>query len=46
MPGAGGSGPYPGQGAVLCLVLRDARGRREVTAGGGQGGGDVRRGGD
>lgn len=32
----------PGQGAVPpCLVLRDARGRAEVTAGGGQGGGDV-----
>lgn len=37
----------PGQGAVPpCLVLRDARGRAEVTAGGGQGGGDVCPGGD
>lgn len=39
--------PCLGQGAVPpCLVLRDARGRVEVTAGDGQGGGDVRPGGD
>lgn len=55
--GAGGAGgaitvegqdePCLGQGAVPpCLVLRDARGRVEVTAGDGQGGGDVRPGGD